>query len=440
MLLPLLHLGSIIVTIPVFPTADWCLRNCLSRKIDVLGNDKMTFDCDNEGGKYMKEKIMAIILSMVMLLGGTTIAFADMSNGKVASEDLAMAIAYDFLIAREKNEDVIDKLPNDYNLILSKTIYETQGVPSAYKFDIIGEDDSYHGYIVIGAQEEYAPVIEYSISENKGFLDSAEANEEIYYVGGYDYFAVNEDTGVVKDLSTHEEVQSASINTYNNSIGASDYSDMWETIYNAYEKKAIESRYIKDPSPLEEGYQSLNIRNIPYAMKAPYVKTSDFNASKNACGPVAATNLMIMAKYSFEENVLEDFEKPTIQNAYNELYVATKCNPNIGTFPNDLASGIDSYLTSIDSKYENATGNYQFVEDVGLNGLKNNVKNQVCQILQLNSMSMYSNHYVFTFGYEEYVHTDKSNVYFMIADGQNEGVRYILFDASKMDTVVTVEF
>ena len=125
---------------------------------------------------------MAIALSMVMLLGGTSTAFASGSNDKVVSEDLAMAIAYDFLLSREENEDIIEKLPNDYNLILSKTIYETEGVPSAYKFDIEDEKDTYHGYIVIGAQEEYAPVIEYSFSDEKGFLDSAEANEEIYYV------------------------------------------------------------------------------------------------------------------------------------------------------------------------------------------------------------------------------------------------------------------
>lgn len=63
------------------------------------------------------------------------------SNDKVVSEDLAMAIAYDFLLSREENEDIIEKLPNDYNLILSKTIYETEGVPSAYKFDIEDEKD-----------------------------------------------------------------------------------------------------------------------------------------------------------------------------------------------------------------------------------------------------------------------------------------------------------
>lgn len=72
----------------------------------------------------MKEKIMAIALSMVMLLGGTSTAFASGSNDKVVSEDLAMAIAYDFLLSREENEDIIEKLPNDYNLILSKTIYD----------------------------------------------------------------------------------------------------------------------------------------------------------------------------------------------------------------------------------------------------------------------------------------------------------------------------
>lgn len=55
----------------------------------------------------MKEKIMAIALSMVMLLGGTSTAFASGSNDKVVSEDLAMAIAYDFLLSREENEDII---------------------------------------------------------------------------------------------------------------------------------------------------------------------------------------------------------------------------------------------------------------------------------------------------------------------------------------------
>lgn len=49
-------------------------------------------------------------------------------------------------------------------------------------------------------------------------------------------------------------------------------------------------------------------------------------------------------------------------------------------------------------------------------------------------------HYVYTFGYEEYVHTNKTNVYFMIADGWNSGVRYILYDKDKMLTLVTVKF
>lgn len=162
----------------------------------------------------------------------------------------------------------------------------------------------------------------------------------------------------------------------------------------------------------------------------------DFAASKGACGPVAATNLMIMAKHSFGENVLDG----TIQQVFDKLFKATGCNPDIGTYPKDLYSGIDSYLTSINTKYAGATGRYQWVKDVGLNGLMNNVKNQICQIIQLNRQSMYGNHYVYTFGYEEYVHTNKTNVYFMIADGWNSGVRYIQFDANKMDTVVTVEF
>ena len=94
----------------------------------------------------------------------------------------------------------------------------------------------------------------------------------------------------------------------------------------------------------------------------------------------------------------------------------------------------------INKKYTGATREFQFVSDVGVNGMMSNVKNQICQIIQLDKGSLYGAHYVYTFGYEEYVHTNKTNVYFMIADGWNSGVRYILYDKDKMLTLVTVKF
>lgn len=211
---------------------------------------------------------------------------------------------------------------------------------------------------------------------------------------------------------------------------------MWEAIYKAYEKHAVAPRYITDPSPLEDGYKSVNIRNIVDSTWVPYVTMKDFTGSIGDCEPVAATNLMIIANHSFGENALDE----TIQQVYDKLFDATECDPVEGTYPNKLSSGIDSYLTSIKPKYAGATGRYQWVEDIGLNGMMSNVKNQICQIIQLNKKSLYGSHYVYAFGYEEYVHTNKTNVYFMIADGWNSGVRYIQFDADKMHTVVTVEF
>jgi len=146
---------------------------------------------------------------------------------------------------------------------------------------------------------------------------------------------------------------------------------------------------------------------------------------------------MIMAKHSFGEDVLLD---GTIKNVYDELFKTTGCDPKNGTYPNFLSSGINQYLTSINKKYTGATREFQFVSDVGVNGMMSNVKNQICQIIQLDKGSLYGAHYVYTFGYEEYVHTNKTNVYFMIADGWNSGVRYILYDKDKMLTLVTVKF
>lgn len=50
----------------------------------------------------MKEKIMAIALSMVMLLGGTSTAFASGSNDKVVSEDLEWQLHMIFCFQEKK--------------------------------------------------------------------------------------------------------------------------------------------------------------------------------------------------------------------------------------------------------------------------------------------------------------------------------------------------
>lgn len=84
--------------------------------------------------------------------------------------------------------------------------------------------------------------------------------------------------------------------------------------------------FIKDPSPMEDGYKSLNIRNIVDSTFAPYKTMNDFVGNIGDCGPVAATNLMIMAKHSFGEDVLLD---GTIKNVYDELFKTTDVIPRM---------------------------------------------------------------------------------------------------------------
>ncbi|WP_312043065.1 hypothetical protein [Anaerotignum sp.] len=381
----------------------------------------------------MKRKYVALALSIMMSISGPISVFANPIGEQEIDSELAMKVAYGFLNARENSDSIVEGLPDDYSLESSLILYGNDDRPSAYKFDIMDEDNSYSGYIVIGAQEIYAPVIEYSFSDSRGFLDTLESNEKGYYVGGINYYAV-EDDGSMKDIITGDEIENTVTKLRSNDrVEGKDYSKMWDEIYENFgSDQVISPMYIEDPADLEYGYDKLRIRNLYDGALASYRTKDDFPGDAGDCGPVAAVNMMILGYESYDL----DLKDGSWTSVYNRLFDLSECDPDRGTYTHLLASGIEEYVT--DCGYRNANIDWDWIDSE--TELMSNVKNDVFQIIQTQSPSLYDDHYVFAFGYEEYKYTNYSNVYFAIADGKYDGVRYIMYEEPDFLAVVTAEF
>lgn len=319
----------------------------------------------------MKQKIVALALSAVISLAGVTSVFANVSDDQIIDDEFAIQVAYGFLNARENSDSIAEGLPEEYSLAKSLTLYNNDERPSAYKFDIVDENNNYSGYIIIGAQETYAPVIEYSFSDTRGFLDTLQADDQAYYVGGINYYVVDTD-GDVKDLSTGEEIKKPDIQLYNSNsrTTTTDYSSMWDSIYENLEKnQTITPRFIEDPEDLEYDYDRLRIGTLHDSTWAPYRTMYDFPGDVGDCGPVAAVNMMILGYESYDL----DLKDGSWTSIYNRLFDLTECDPDGGTYTHQLAAGIEEYIT--DCGYRNADVDWDWIDSE--TELMSNVENDV---------------------------------------------------------------
>ncbi len=349
-------------------------------------------------------------------------------NDKIIEEDFALKIAYNFLDSRNYNS-YIEKLPSNYRLIKDLTLYESSNIPSAYKFNIVDEKDDYNGYIIIGAQESYAPIIEYGFSDTKNFLNNLNTYEKVYYVGGINYFIVDTRYNIARNVNDDKILKIDQLNLdfdqneYNSSF---DYSVMWNEVYDDI------NRNIENPGDVESGYNKLSIATLRGGSSADYKLMSEFG-NGGICGPIAALNMMILGNDYYDLNL----KYINWTNTYNKLFDLSNCDLNIGTFTKDLKNGIDDYINNV------CGYNSVYVASNSINSadeLMQNINNSIFQIILLENHYYYNNHFVFVFGYEKYEYDNYSNTYFAIADGRNSGRRYIPYNNSEFLDVITVDF
>lgn len=384
-----------------------------------------------------KHKIMAMALTAAMLMGNTLNVFANTSDIYI-DETTAMKVAYGFLNARANDNSVEQQIPEGYSLVEDLTMYDATNKPSAYKFNIVDDSNKYNGYIVIGAQDEYAPVIEFSISEEESFFDNAAKCDKVYYLGGLEYYGQDSNTKKAVNIQSNE-VSDTSIKAVLENIPTTmtetdKYNEQWEDIMleiEDAEKNSIstygQGDIILNPEIYEQGYNTLDIKTMSGAKDAPYVTVDDYPDYYNHCGPVAITNLMILGY----ESCNLDLKNGSWDSVFEQICdLAGIRNGNGELVTSEVRDTAVAYAE--ECGYTNTSAS---LKDPSVSTMKKYVKNDVLTILQVVGNDIYDDHYVVPYGYEEYGYDDYDNTYFAIADGWSQNTRYVLFDDSFTFTI-----
>jgi hypothetical protein len=309
------------------------------------------------GGKMKKRKFLAIMLSCVMILCGI------LSNSFEASAASKMFITPEEarMMATIHVESIIrlDKETSDgwrLGIILDAPheMYDLSGNISAYYMQIHDENNVGLGYVVVGAEDLYAPIIEYSTD---GMFYPAVVMEKynsqkIIYLGGFDYFIeVSEGYINVSDFGTEKEVIAdiSEKNVYENE----DYSDEWRGWFEIFEKNSGNSTppssgsvYITNTDDYESGYDSKTSSNV-WNYNITYKTTGDFSGYINHCAPTAATNLMLYW-YNRSSSAYSSLRKNG-DSSWNDTfteYYSLMGTTSTGTPNANLQSAYNTYLTN----------------------------------------------------------------------------------------------
>lgn len=402
------------------------------------------------------KKIISAILSVSILLSMGTATFAANNDDEFIDAVTAQGIATNFAIARAQAEDTEESFPLPFKVVLDETMYDFDGNVSAYKFDVVNIDEMYSGYIITGAQTEYAPIIEYSTSGTESFIDSAKAeiseNEDalkVYYNGGFDYFIESTETdsvGVydassvskvsqtVATLAENGQLNNLATNANTLLVGDQQMETAWNnTLAQVMSSNPPTSGFISDPLDYETGYSGYTMSYIKEATWQPYITdgSAPYSEHENSCGAIASVNLFI---YHYGVN-----DKTALKyngdwgDTYEEIRRLVGHQDGCYIYVDDLTDALNDFCD--DRGYTNS--NIYLTLSPSVNHMISAVTNNRPQIILVNGHYTYGDHYMLTLGRETYNYSNgQSTTYFRVADGWSTSNRYIYYDPEVFVSVI----
>lgn len=153
--------------------------------------------------------IIAMFLTMMMLFASVTVYAAEPTNIITGEQAQKIALTHVQSALMLSEDETLDKWHWGMKISKPTAMYDLAGNISSYYFSLSDENGGAAGYIIIGSNPSYAPVVEYATS---GYFYPAEALETedattIYYTGGMDYLIGNGETYM--DVSSFGDVVEA---------------------------------------------------------------------------------------------------------------------------------------------------------------------------------------------------------------------------------------
>lgn len=292
---------------------------------------------------------------------------------------------------------------------------------SSYYFLLSDENGDEAGYIIIGANSSYAPVIEYATS---GSFYPAEALEienatTIHYTGGIDYLISDGETYF--DVSSFGEAVEATEEVAQNASAYSmdDFSDEWEMWENILAAPVPASNpptsggAITKPDNYETGYQTKDAKNITgYGLT--YKTMNDFDASDH-CAPTAATNIMYYwyNRSSSTYGKLRKDGDSTWKATFNRFHSLMGTTDGSGTPNANLKAAYTTYY-----KDAGFSPSVTYYSSASWSNMETEIDNNYPFHMIVQGHYYYGNHSIVGIGYEEYKHSTFSySRYIRVVDG-----------------------
>ena len=385
--------------------------------------------------KYLKSLlILFLFVTIAFSLREVRAQGTDVESISVKDAEEYASILFETVI-----NNCVDSGNWDKNTIIDSVVklYDKDNNISAYCIELKDSVGMDQGYIVVGANENTPPIIEFSTSGDFFVQD----NEKGYYFGGINYYIqdksnkdyfidvvddnikINADNIYENNESYLEErtaYTSYSIDKCNESV-VEDYIKQNELLYGSSNPPI--GTIINNPFLYEDGWISL----APIDVKSYnnwYFSTSDFQGYSGHCTPTAATNLI---RYWFLRNtnkyapLIRDWQWWQI---FGNMYIYMKTNDN-GTYEVNCYNGLKQYLRVMGLDDSGVKWNAHIDFNDVINQLNNGHGGRPF-LYFVYDHKLYENHTMLALGYMEFEYNTKQTStkskysrYIRVADGWN---------------------
>lgn len=387
--------------------------------------------------------ILIVALLMVQFVSGISTAYAQTENvvkfekSNVITLNEATVIATDFMEANMAVGEE-EKWNDDAWIESYYECVDTNENISAYIFNI-SDNVKKCGYVVVGASEVYAPIIEFGFEGEFYGYKFIEDNELLIYEGGMYYYVYNTITKLYYTCDAEKiNVGKEDINQItmlNDSIklqwsSIEELSNVEEAVVNAETVKTYGASAYEDEMTLYQANKLENcagtdmymINKIPDKFEVMNTYTKLSGIAKGCCSPVAALNaLKCYFKYSSSYNSLMqsgEHEWTRYENTFRKLYSLMKTN-STGTTTGNIVSGLQTYLRKY-TKYSNSVVKYLGMINFNAEEFVAELKANRPVIIETNNHVCYKNHSMVCIGLRSYTN---GSLYYIIIDGHNNSKR-----------------
>ncbi|MCR4840188.1 MAG: hypothetical protein K5848_01465 [Lachnospiraceae bacterium] len=372
--------------------------------------------------KKFRMLIVFVVIAILVIAGNNKQRLRAETECFEVDEYKAELIVNTHIKSLLKTDNDIDTWRGDITVLEPVLLYDFNERISAYYFEIVDKELSDIGYVVVGAREDTAPIIEYATEGDFYPYEEYKKMEadRIIYNGGYDYYLKKGSCyynvsgfGVTVKLSS-DECEKLIANGFYADNSFEEWQE-WKALLDKWTGCNITPslQFITNPFPYEQGYQSCETERVT-GYNNTYRTTGYFSGYTNHCAPVAATNMMIYwYNRSSNYHSLKKYADSTWGATFLRYHALMQTDPYNGTLTSKVAPAYNSYLSEA-----GVTGLAVLTENPSWNTLKGEINQDRPFHTCVYNNAIYGCHSLFAVGYSKFTHPGgATSKYLIVADG-----------------------